>query len=391
MTKIQKVIIFGNYFGLGIMNPILSLFLLSHGCNLATLAIVMGIYSITVIIAEIPSGIFANIYGRKISYLFYGICTCISFIMMYFSCNLIVLASAMMFLGLGNAFASGSLDSIIIEDFIQREGQEKLNKVTSVIAICQSGGISIGAFLGGIIPNVSGYVIHIILRISILMIVGFLSIVFLKETLQEHKVRRTLTGHIKDSISILKRTSNLRVLLFCISGSSVMLFAIETYWQPEFTALCDGELNFLLGIICSLGYCSTMIGSYFMGKISMITSKIKWKYYLLLITAMSFSLITLALQGGAIGFIGCYISSMFILGAISIPEQTLMNIMVTNETRASLLSVASLFSKFGGVCSSTICAGLIVYVGISGVWLIAAAIAIITIIIATIKLRGTVK
>ena len=73
MTPVQIAIVFGNSFGIGLLQPVLSLFLLARGCNLQTLAVVIGVYSVTVILAEVPSGVFADLHGRKVAYFLSGL------------------------------------------------------------------------------------------------------------------------------------------------------------------------------------------------------------------------------------------------------------------------------------------------------------------------------
>ena len=45
MTRSQKWVVFSNNLGAGLFVPVLSLFLLSHGCTLQTLAAAMGVNS----------------------------------------------------------------------------------------------------------------------------------------------------------------------------------------------------------------------------------------------------------------------------------------------------------------------------------------------------------
>lgn len=83
-----------------------------------------------------------------------------------------------------------------------------------------------------------------------------------------------------------------------------------------------------------------------------------------------------------------YVIIMIILGAANVPEQTILNSQASYENRASLLSIASLCSKMGGVFSSFICALLVIPIGIFGVWLVMGSVTmIITFIAAIILIR----
>lgn len=65
MRAAYKIANFLNYLGFGVIVPIQSLMFYEHGCKLEAFGLILGIYAATILIAEIPSGIFADIYGRK--------------------------------------------------------------------------------------------------------------------------------------------------------------------------------------------------------------------------------------------------------------------------------------------------------------------------------------
>ena len=110
MKKLYKLIVFFNWFGSGLMMPVSSMILLSRGCTISTLSIAIGIYSAATIAMEVPSGIIADIYGRKKAYLL----SCFAYIAAYclicFSVSFWTIIPAMLVQGVGRAFSSGSLE-----------------------------------------------------------------------------------------------------------------------------------------------------------------------------------------------------------------------------------------------------------------------------------------
>ena len=69
MRPVHKAILFLNTFGNGILSPVFSLILLARGCDFITLPLVMGVYSATVILCEVPTGVFADLFGRRRTFL----------------------------------------------------------------------------------------------------------------------------------------------------------------------------------------------------------------------------------------------------------------------------------------------------------------------------------
>lgn len=64
-TRIFSIILAINSFSGGLTVPILSLLFIQKGLNLAQISIVIGLYSLSVIILEIPTGIASDFLGRK--------------------------------------------------------------------------------------------------------------------------------------------------------------------------------------------------------------------------------------------------------------------------------------------------------------------------------------
>lgn len=382
MTAIQKATVFLNYFGTGLFAPILSLFILSHGCDLQSLAVVIGIYSTTVVLAEVPSGIFADLRGRKKAFYLSCVFSTASFVLMYFSNGVFMLAVGIILFGLGRAFISGSLDSLIMEDCLKKGGEEGLSAAAGANLVCQSAGIAAGALLGGFLPETGGYLLHIVIRLAVLGAVAALCAVFIKESPRTAKQRRSLGGHLRTMAAELKSKLFLRVIMLCIFGYGMTMFAMETYWQPQFSALLVPKQQYLLGVICAAGYFGCTLGSLVAGKFRMTGAKSRWLCYLAFISLFGLSLCFLSAQKSVFGFMALYILAQAALGVLCVPEQTLLNSLAADETRASLLSVASLFSQCAGVLCSAVCAALVLPVGTSGVMLIMGGVTVFAAVVA---------
>jgi len=106
MTKMQQIIIAINSFSMGILIPVFNLALLERGSSLQTLPLLLAIYSTTVLCLELPSGICADIYGRKSVFLLSCGFQLISFSILIAANNMLWLIFALIFYGLGRAFSS---------------------------------------------------------------------------------------------------------------------------------------------------------------------------------------------------------------------------------------------------------------------------------------------
>lgn len=111
---IRKFCMYGFFKNLKFFEPFLIIYLLSMGFSLFQIGLLYSIREITNYIFEIPSGIFADHYGKKtelmICFLFY----IASFAFFFIGGAFFILCIAMVLFGLGEAFRSGTHKAIIM-------------------------------------------------------------------------------------------------------------------------------------------------------------------------------------------------------------------------------------------------------------------------------------
>ena len=125
--------------------PVLALALLAHGATLQNLSLFIGAYSFTVIAVEFPSGLFADLYGRKTAFVISTLLYLCCYGLLLCSHSGAMLLAAMIFNGLGRAFSSGSIDALAIDEAAD---DDALVKVTARLSMLESAGLSVGALAG---------------------------------------------------------------------------------------------------------------------------------------------------------------------------------------------------------------------------------------------------
>ena len=389
--KIYSIILFLNSFLTGIITPVISLLLIDKGATLSNLSLILGLYAFTVVILELPTGIIADVFGRKKSFCLSIVISIISFLILLFGKGFIILSIGMMFYGFNRALASGSFDAMFIDYYIDNYGKEKLNNITTRINVLDALGLSIGALTGGMLPKLTGtylslssiYDLNIIIRISLAAVVVILSYIFIAETSDNNKEKHvTIRQHIKNSSSIVVKNSTIICVFISVFSTGFFLSSMETFWQPHFLSLLpDDSLMGLLGVMAFLYFIAATFGS--IGSNNMI-KKYKfdtYKMYLILRTLIALALIITAIQTNIPIFMVSYSLIYLLFGMASIPEGVILNREIPNEVRASVLSVYSLVIQIGGLSGSLLYSILINYVTIPTIWMISASIILITVII----------
>jgi predicted MFS family arabinose efflux permease len=368
MKALYKILIFAMSFALGLFLPVLSLMLMTRGCTLQTLGLAFGVYAVAVIAAEVPTGIFADLYGRKTAFLVSCALGAASCALLLFSKSFIAAAGGLVLTGLVTAFASGSADALIVEETLARSGEEGLNKAVSAMRAFEGAGLMVGAVAGGFLPDARGYTAHILARMALLVAVGVFAWIALRETRAAQQKEISLRAHLAGMGRTLLSSRDLLLVLACIAAFAFAQFFLETYWQPRLTALAGAGSQALLGILCAVSFGAAAGGSLVIGKIKVLKSKWRWAAYLSSGAAAAALLFLLSLQAGVAGFAAVYIGVYLVIGMIAVAEQTIVNAQVSDDVRASMLSLTSFTARAGGVASSIVGAALIGGMGIAALW-----------------------
>jgi len=94
-------------------DPFLLLFFLAKGFDYFDIGILYAIREIGFVLTEIPSGIFADTFGRKKTLIFSYIAYLLSFLAFYFASSFILISGAMLLFSFGESFRSGTHKALI--------------------------------------------------------------------------------------------------------------------------------------------------------------------------------------------------------------------------------------------------------------------------------------
>ena len=380
---------FLNSYLTGLLTPILSLALIDKGASLSNLSIILGLYALSVILLELPSGITADVFGRKKTFLLSLAAFTISFLLLLISKGLISLCIVMILYGFGRALGSGSFDALFIDYYIDNFGKDKLHNITTRLSVLDALGLSAGALSGGffheisnkLLPSIGRYDLNIIVRIVLTIAVIAISVLFISEKKQKDgKNHISIKKHVKNSYGFVCKNTTILFIFLSVFSTGFFLSALETYWQPYFiTLLPDKGSTGLLGLMAFLYLGAAMVGSILSNK---TITKYKFnlrKMYLTMRGLLALLMILTALQTNVPLFIAYYASIYLMFGMATIPEDVILNSETPNEIRASVLSVKSFTIQIGGLSGSLLYSILIRFISIPAIWILAASIILITI------------
>lgn len=371
-------------FALGITIPVLSLLVLDRGFDLSGLAVVMGAYGIAVVVMEIPSGIIGDTYGRKACFLLAKGCTALGSVLLAIARNDVLFVIAIVSLALARAFISGSFEALVIDWHNERFGQLALHRITTLISIWDTVGLSAGALVAGFVTIGSNRLLaldgpydgNFLLSGMLNALLFLLSWFWIEES--KKGTRRTEGTGFAPVFRFLRHQGLLAALMLSAIATGFILSSIEKYWQPRLLAIGGKQehTTVLLGLLAFVGFISALGGTILSGHLTGTRKSSVVPLFILWRIVLSGAAIALALSTGGMGYGVSYGLFYLVLGLAGIPEQVMLNRLIPNHLRASVLSVSSFCLQAGGLASSAFAAWFLASEGrgIGELWIISSVV-----------------
>ena len=139
--------------------------------------------------------------------------------------------------------------------------------------------------------------------------------------------------------------------------------------------------EWVLGIVSCLGMAMASVGSACAMRCGGLAEEIfrergRRGLYIVLHASILVVLGALALVTSAAMFVGLYTLMYLLLGARSVTEQTLLHNAVSSQERSGMASVQSVAIRGGGVLSSALGSVMVSMIGLGGLWMALAAVAV---------------
>ena len=313
-----------------IVMPIIVLFFESKGLSLTQIMILQGTYSLFVALFEIPSGFFADIYGRKNSLVIGSIFLFLGYVIFSFFSGFNEFLFAEILLGIGGSLISGADSAILYDTLLEIKEEDKYTKIEGRTYAIGNFSEGIAGVLGGFLAMTS-----INMPVYIQTIVMFLSIP-IAMTLVEPKSSYKLAKSFNSIITVIKDTfiyqRELRWYIVYSSSMGIATLSIAWFVQP-FLMKIDTPIIYY-GIIWAFLNFTAGITSYY----SYLFNNHNLLKYISLI--MITSLILLGFNISYFGLI--FIILIYLLRGVITPKlRNLINMNSTSERRATVLSLRS--------------------------------------------------
>ncbi len=328
--------------------------LASRGYSLVEIGIAETVFHITSLLFEIPSGVLADVFGRKRMLLVSTILNMIGCSVMIGSDNLIHVCIAMAFFAGNYNFASGTGDALAYDSLKLADRQSEYAKYESnqliiyrlsegISTLCAGVALMIGYRLAYSTSLVNGLIQLLILHTLIEVRGDENEKQEEKQKQKQEQKHRQIAGSIKselikcflESIAFLKSAKKAVFLMFCNSFVGAIDILLLFFLQAKL--LESGIPHMLLGTALFLMQSGGIIGA----KIIFLLQKMKYRN--IAVMAALLVVFGVALEASGITVIMVFGGFIAALGddALQVRTNAKLQDMFPSEQRATLISVES--------------------------------------------------
>jgi len=371
----------------------------ARGIGLGEVGLALGIYSLTIVALEVPTGGLADAVGRKrVALLAFALAALYELAFLgAFSFPALLLA--MILYGVSRALSSGALDAWFVDALQAADPNVDLQPALAGAETVGLLALGLGTLLGGLLPRFfsalppDGTAILTPLAVPIVVALAVKLLLVAAVALLIHEERpaggaswragfRAVPGLIGDAARLSRANPRLLLLMSASFVSGLAVIGLEALWQPHFAGLSGGNSapTSLLGAIMAGSFVAGMGGNLLAGRLS---RRLGGRYAL--VSAISrllqgAAILGLAAAGALLPAAGFFWLAYLMRGVGLSPHATLLNAEIPAERRSAMLSVQSLAAYLGSFAGGAGLGYVAEHVSIAAAWFIAGALTVVSLV-----------
>jgi len=358
------------------------LFLYSKGLDPLQANLVNTVFMIGNFIFEVPTGVYADYFGRKKSIMLFFLVWTIGHFVYFFSNSLSDFILAELIAALAITFITGALDAWLIDAIGEGEYVGKIDYVISQAQVYGKTAFIIGGLVGGYLATIN-------LAIPFLAegFISLLGFVFVWAYIQEDFVSpRSIsfkTGFIdtknivKDSFAFIYKQSTVKWLIIIIMISWFAFQPLNMFWSPRFTKLGNVSTA-TMGWAWTVISLSIILGSYLVKRMVQLKQNYSKMAYITFLV-MGLSVIFSGWLNLFLPALGFFVVHELGRGMEKPLMSAYLNRYIPSDKRATLLSFNGMLGRLGAAIGLIAFGFLAKYTNFNTTWIIGGFILLTTI------------
>lgn len=322
--------------------PVLALFYIASQVNLEQFSIIMAVFALSTLILEIPTGVIADLLGKKKTLLISRAMYVIEILILIFFNGFWPFLIAKVISAIGVSFGSGTNQALLYDSLkkLNREEEHKKisGKANTISKVSMAFVFIVGAYLFSL-----NYKLPAIASLP-LIILGFVLTFFLKEPyISDKKLNmENSLSHLTEGLKFFKNSYYLKYLAFftLLIGSviSIMLSISSKYFEAVLIPIA------LIGLV---SFVMSLLAAYSSKRAHRLEEQLGERKSIFTITVLTFLSVFL------MSFLMPYIGILFFLvlslvqGFYKVIIGDYVNRHVESSHRATMLSINNMFDNIG--------------------------------------------
>lgn len=311
------------------------IYLSYRGLSLWQIGVLEGIFHLSGFLFEVPSGVLADLFGRK-NVMFSGrISSMMATVFMVFSHSFAGFGIGMVLSALAYNLNSGSEEALLYDSARMAAREKEYMKISSRWNVLGEGAMALATFAGGILAEISYFLCYGVDFGGVL--ISLFPLLFMKEPdIRVEKEKISLRKHCKEIFCILKEKPEVIKILTYYPIIGAFYITVYFYCQKYFTEL--GASRTLLGLIFLLCGGLSCLGALCSPKLYALLGE-RMKYGVAL--CMGISILVIAKAGLTGATLALMILGFF--NALLEPVKSFsLNQLIPSQQRATIISIESM-------------------------------------------------
>ena len=328
--------------------PIFILYFLSNGLNYAQIMILIVIQSAFQILFEVPSGVYADYYGRKNSLIISAFIKIVCMAIYFFGNGFLPFSIAAAFFGISLAFESGSDSAFIYDTLKDLKRQKDYKKIEGKAFSYRMLGMAVGSFFNGFLAAIS-FKIPILINMFTFGLATLVSMSFIEPRCFKKSEDKYYFKHLKEASVFVYKHPKIRWLIL-FSGIMVTAMLISHRFFQPYMQLAGIDIKYF-GVIYSIWLIFSSLSAFFAHRIE---NKIGELYSLLIIPLLlGLHLIVMGKYVFIYGVLFVLLGE-FTWGFLRPVVADYINMHVESHNRATVLSLNGFFQSIALILLSPI-------------------------------------
>ena len=337
--------------------PVYLLLFESKGLSLSQISLLLAIWSIAVVLLEVPTGILADHWNRKNMILIGGLCKAACYIIWFFSEGFGLYALGFILWGISGSFCSGSEEALLFDNLKLHGQEESFDRIYGKGNFYANIGVALSCLMGGFLTSLITF--KGVLFLSALFV---LISTFFASKLKEANYFRIQKDENQGKDSSRPLATIIDAAAFCVKNKlllTVVLMLVLVIGTAdiidEYDSLIAQSYGFnikLIGVWISIRYALEALGGRFAYRYKQLFLKIGIKkefYSIFLLCFFAGICLTVSISIHSIALVPLYGLFFMFMASAGVLQEEYLQKRIEEQGRSTVHSIISLLHNLYGI------------------------------------------